>query len=587
MFLSCALVCNGQENSREIGLKEEAEWDVVLAKCEGLYEQGKYDECLKLTYPLANKGLPAAQNAIGALYMGKGNIIEARKWYERAIKQNNVSAMYNMGLTYDDLNKRRPFSDDEIRLDNIAKAKEYYQMAMFTLEDTKSKYDAYKRYAAILFQIENKKDEAVKLIRDCLRNTERADLRTFLGDLYEKNDCPQDAFRMYRIAAEYGDMRAMYELGGIYMNPDNLKGSGVAQNYEEAIRWFTKIAEINDPKFTDFWGSTTQRSLRYLNYIYAQLYYQTLNENYLIQSIKWGCRSDDIFADDVLQKFYDEGLSDSKKYKNYEEWISHAKTVYSVDSDVDVDVPIGETNREHTYVLIVANENYEYESVVPYASRDGNMFFKYCNQLLGVPKENIRLITNATLNKMKHELNWLADMGISHPNSELLIYYAGHGIPAEDMSTSYLLPTDGFAKNAGTAFDIKEIIEDLNKVSAKKTLIFDACFTGAKRDGRMLSSARGVAIKQTKPFVDKNTIVISACSGVETAYAFEEQQHGIFTYYLLKGLKDNKGNVTIGKLFDYVTFNVKKTSMDKNGKIQTPNITVSTDLAPSWRGTLF
>ena len=354
-------------------------------------------------------------------------------------------------------------------------------------------------------------------------------------------------------------------------------------NSREAIRWFTKIAEINDPNFSDSFGSKTGRALRYLNYLYAQLYYQTLNNDYLTQSIKWGSRyTDDLFVDDVLIKFYDEGLSDSKKYKAYEEWIEHIRTTYSVDSDIDTDIPLQNYDNKNTYILIIANEKYEYEATVPYASRDGNIFFKYCTQLLNVPKENIRLITNATLNKIKHELGWLTDIANSHLNSKLIIYYAGHGIPAEDMTTSYLLPIDGFAKNVGTSLDINEILENLNKVSAMKTLILDACFTGAKRDGKMLSNARGVAIKQPERQVRNNTIVFSACSGVETAYAYEEQQHGMFTYYLLKGLKENKGDISLGELFNYVALNVKKTSIDKLGKLQTPNIEVSSDLSDLW-----
>lgn len=586
VFLLLCLICNVTNAQNEVPSMFDgntsimSEWDLAYSKIEDLFSQNKIDECIKILLPFANKGQADAQNIIGCMYDSKGNITEARKWYDRAIKQNDVNAMFNMGLTYDNFNNK---GIDE-KIANVTKAKEYYKMAMETKEETKSKYDAYTNYSTILFHKENNQDDAIRIIRECLRTTERADLRRLLGGMYEETGHPDDAFRMYRIAAEYGDMRGMYSLAMAYMNPDNIKGLDIKKDYHEAIRWFTKIVEINDPNFSDSFGSRTGRALRYLNYLYAQLYYQTLNNDYLTQSIRWGSRyTDDLFVDDVLMKFYDEGLSDSKKYKTYKEWVEHIRTTYSVDSDIDSDIPLQIYDNKNTYILIIANEKYEYESTVPYAAHDGNIFFKYCTQLLNVPKENIRLITNATLNKIRHELGWLTDIASSHLNSKLIIYYAGHGIPAEDMTTSYLLPIDGFVKNVGTSLDINEILEELNKIPVMKTLIFDACFTGAKRDGKMLSNARGVAIKQPKHQVSNNTIVLSACSGVETAYAFEEQQHGMFTYYLLKGLKENNGKISLGELFDFVTSNVKKTSMDKNGKIQTPNIIVSSDLKDSWR----
>jgi hypothetical protein len=50
----------------------------------------------------------------------------------------------------------------------------------------------------------------------------------------------------------------------------------------------------------------------------------------------------------------------------------------------------------------------------------------------------------------------------------------------------------------------------------------------------------------------------------------DEFGHGMFTYYLLKKLKDTKGDITFGELADYVTNEVMKQSVVTNGKMQTP-----------------
>lgn len=566
-------------------------WSQAYDRIEKLYGEGSYDAALEIALPFAQRGNVNAQNLVGCLLLDKKEIVKARTWFDKAIKQGNVRAMYNMGLSYDGVNTRRMFEESwvPVALQDAYKAKSYYRMAMDSPDNSeKSKFDAYMNYAAILYRKEDKKQEAVELLQSCLRSTEYGAIRRQLGGMYEEMGRPSDAFRMYRIGAEYGDMNALYTLGVAYMNPSTIKDLSMPQDKKAAIECFTKIAEINDPSFNDSFGSRTGRALRYLNSLYADLYYETYDENYLNQSIRWGSRYiDDIFVDDELHKIYQEGLSDSKKFNTYEAWLKHIEKKYAVDSDIDIDVPVTKSNRKDTYVLIVANENYEYEAKVPFASRDGNIFFKYVNQALGIPKENIRLLTDVTLNKLKFELTWLKDELDSHPGSNAIVYYAGHGLPSEDCSTSYLLPTDGYAKNVNSGLDINDVIAPISEYSNKTVIIFDACFSGAKRDGKMITSARGVAIKQSEPVIKNSTIVFSACSGTETAYSYDEQQHGLFTYYLLKSLKDGGGIITFGELADKVISEVKRTSVDVNKKIQTPNIVVSDDIKFTWRNNVF
>ena len=54
------------------------------------------------------------------------------------------------------------------------------------------------------------------------------------------------------------------------------------------------------------------------------------------------------------------------------------------------------------------------------------------------------------------------------------------------------------------------------------------------------------------------------------------------TYFLLKKIKETKGNVKLGELFSYIQDNVKKTSIVENGKLQTPVAGVSPALTSVW-----
>lgn len=254
-------------------------------------------------------------------------------------------------------------------------------------------------------------------------------------------------------------------------------------------------------------------------------------------------------------------------------------------SEVD-DAPIAVTTEKvNTFAIIVGNEEYAREVKVPYSQNDGKIFASYCLRTLGLPQSNVRLIENATLNDLKYNLNWLKQvMEAYNGEASVIFYYAGHGIPDEAEKTAYLLPVDGYASDVTTGYSLKTLYEELGVMPAKSVLVFlDACFSGTKREGDMLASARGVAIKVKETAPKGNMIVFSAAQGDETAYPHKEQKHGMFTYYLLKKLQESKGDATLGEICDYVTDQVRKQSIVINGKMQTPTVTPSAALGDAWK----
>ena len=99
----------------------------------------------------------------------------------------------------------------------------------------------------------------------------------------------------------------------------------------------------------------------------------------------------------------------------------------------------------------------------------------------------------------------------------------------------------------------------------------------------MLVAARGVAIRARAESPIGRMIVFSAAQGDETAYPYAEKGHGLFTYYLLKKLKETKGNVNLGTLSDYIRKEVSRKSAVVNNKIQTPTVTSSTSMGDGWK----
>ena len=257
------------------------------------------------------------------------------------------------------------------------------------------------------------------------------------------------------------------------------------------------------------------------------------------------------------------------------------------DDKVDTHIPINTEVKDKMFVLVISNENYKHEESVPFALNDGEVFAVYCEKALGVPAKNIHRLPDATLNDMNHELEWLTAVVKAHDGqAQAIVYYSGHGMPDEASKESYLLPIDGYSSDPKSGFSTKKLYDCLGSMQAQRTLVFlDACFSGAKRDGKMMASSRGVAIKAKTEPVKGNMVVFSAAQGNETAYPYKGHNHGMFTYFLLNKLQETGGSVTLGDLSDYVIKQVRQNSILENNKSQTPSITgpVGDDSWHSWK----
>ena len=373
--------------------------------------------------------------------------------------------------------------------------------------------------------------------------------QVYVGGSYaESKSVSQDyggATKWWRKAVEQGDAGAQYNLGVCYAN-----GDGVAQDYGAAAKW---------------WREAAEQGVAEAQYNLGALY---SNGN--------GVARDFEEAEKWYRKAARQGIKAAKE----------ALTWMESSDNVDMNVPQSRTRNGNTFAVVIANENYKRLDSVPYAKRDGQMFMEYCKNTLGIPTENIIEYDNATYGDMLKAISDIKSIAAAYKGElNVRFYYAGHGAPMEGTQEAYLLPVDSYGAHSGAALSLDDLYSELGKMGARTTTVFlDACFSGASREGGMLASARGVAVKpkEAAPTAG-NVVVLSAASGEETALPYEEMKHGMFTYYLLKKLKESKGDVTLGELSDYVIQNVRQRSAVVNRKSQTPTVLTSGAVAETWR----
>ncbi len=250
-------------------------------------------------------------------------------------------------------------------------------------------------------------------------------------------------------------------------------------------------------------------------------------------------------------------------------------------SDVD-DVPNSSLVSENTFVVIIANEDYENDPAVQFAIQDGRSFRIYCEQVLGVPTANIRMKENASYNNMRTLVNWVKEAAATKKNSQVLFYYSGHGSQGANEVTS-LLPVDGSFLDDESGYSLSSLYSTLGAIPARNVCVFlDACFSGKQRDDNLLVASKGARrVKMQAP--ESNMVVFSAAQDKETAFAYPEKGHGLFTYFLLKKLQESKGDVMLGDLANYIEENVVQVSRIQMNAKQTPVTSTAANIANNWR----
>ncbi len=255
-------------------------------------------------------------------------------------------------------------------------------------------------------------------------------------------------------------------------------------------------------------------------------------------------------------------------------------------SDIDVGIPKSLDTSDNTFAVIIANENYQQEESVDYAYNDGSTFKQYCTKALGIPESNVHFRPDATLNDMRFEFNWIRQMADAYEGkAKFIVYYAGHGMPDAKTKDAYLLPVDGYSSDVTSGYRLSDVYESLGKLPSENVLAFvDACFSGSQRDGHSMSKGdRGVAITPDIKKPNGNLVVFSATSGNETAHAYDEKQHGLFTYYLLKKIKEHEGALKFGDLADYVKKEVNIIALRDKNLSQTPTVTPGANISLEWK----
>ena len=232
--------------------------------------------------------------------------------------------------------------------------------------------------------------------------------------------------------------------------------------------------------------------------------------------------------------------------------------------------------------LIIGIENYSSNPKATYANLDAKYFYQYAKNIFGVKNENIKILIDNEANLVSSlgALNKWLPSKIKKKHTELIIFFAGHGLASTNGKELYLLPQDGDSDLLErTAISRNEVFDIVKKLQPKKvTVFFDTCYSGVSRDEEtLMADSRPLRIiADDQEGIPDNFTIFSASQLDQISSGLKDAKHGTFSYYLMKGLEGNADangdkKITNGELIVYMDTNVSQKASEL-GRQQNPSL---------------
>jgi Caspase domain len=228
------------------------------------------------------------------------------------------------------------------------------------------------------------------------------------------------------------------------------------------------------------------------------------------------------------------------------------------------------------WAVIIGVGDYESRNITKlrYATRDAEAVYQVLTGPGGFKAEHVLLLTDKTERKPTlRNIRWALGTLLARSarkEDTVVIFFAGHGAPEVDPRglerdglAKYLAPIDVDPDDLfSSALAMDDIQTIFSRIEAERVVVFiDACYSGAA-GGRTFSSTKTRAAGVDDLFLERLTrskgrAIVTASRPSEVSIELSSLGHGVFTYYLVEGLKgaadaNRDGIVSLQELYEYV-----------------------------------
>ena len=156
----------------------------------------------------------------------------------------------------------------------------------------------------------------------------------------------------------------------------------------------------------------------------------------------------------------------------------------------------------------------------------------------------------------------------AQPEDTILLYFSGHGVLDPQSQQVFLCLADTIKEQlTSTGLGIEELLGFLSDCRATQQLVWlDACHSGGMTLRGSLSKQKPQSLANPTPQLVKvlrkkaaqsqGFYALLSCDRAQQSWEFPELGHGVFTYYLMRGLRgeaaDAQGTIEADSLYQYV-----------------------------------
>ena len=243
----------------------------------------------------------------------------------------------------------------------------------------------------------------------------------------------------------------------------------------------------------------------------------------------------------------------------------------SLMAEAETVVPLAPVAKNPDAVAVVIG-NKSYVGAIPevsFAHNDADAVKRYLINTLGYREGNVIDVRDTSKGELEaifgNEKSYRGRLFnyIRANESDVTVFYSGHGVPDTKSRRGYLLPVDADPDIIDiTGYPLDVMLENLSKMPARSMSIFlDACFSGDSPKGMIIRATSGISVTAKIPQTDAKMVVITASQGDQYASWDEDAEHGLFTKHLLEALNgtadterygNGDGEITVGEVKSYL-----------------------------------
>jgi len=215
--------------------------------------------------------------------------------------------------------------------------------------------------------------------------------------------------------------------------------------------------------------------------------------------------------------------------------------------------------------------------VVPlkYAAHDAEVMARYFQTVGGMPSRKVRVLTDERA--MKDDIaealeEWLPEQ--VDETSTVVVYFSGRAYADPATGSISLFPYEGVPGASARLYSLRRLHTVFAKLRAAHTiLLLDVTLTEPPDPPARKRDPVWVPVRSL--LANRKLVQLVGVTGDQHAHEYPKGRHGLFTYYLLKGLggeadEDKDGTIAVGELFEYTRTEVVGAARDVFGNEQEP-----------------